>query len=473
LPKIKDEEEMDAVLLQRVLNRFRELGPEEQSRDLDGVLDLFEGASLSGSGDVYTLFVGSSFVQRMVGERYLSEIVQVMKEVLDNDRVVLTVDVLSPVKTSPKKRKTRETPPEAKPKVSSGVLAMSPEQSAAWETHLSPRYTFSNYVVGMCNQFAHAAATAIANNPSNTYNPFYVFGGVGLGKTHLVSAIGNQMKSRFPSLKILYITTESFLNEMVTALKFSKMNEFRERYRKIDVLIVDDIQFLSGKERTQEEFFYTFNALFENGKQIILSSDCMPSEIATLEDRLKSRFSWGLIADIQIPDFETKIAILRDKMTQEGLSLPEEVVFFLANTVKTNIRELEGAMIRLGAWGNLMGRPITIEVARKLLSDILPTTKDLADVERILAEVAGFYGVTAKDIRSRKRTRSMVVARHMAAYLIRDIGHKSYPEIGRELGGRDHSTIIHSCKNIEDALESDPQTMNEIEQIKKRLENRS
>jgi chromosomal replication initiator protein len=328
LPKIKDEEEMDSVLLQRVLNRFREFGPEARSRDRDGVLDLFEGASLSGSGDVYTLSVGSTFVRRMIEERYLSEIVLVVREVLNNDRIALTVDVVSPVKSPQRKKKVRETPTEEKSKVVSGVLTMSPEQSSTWETHLSPRYTFSNYVVGMCNQFAHAAATAIANNPSNTYNPFYLFGGVGLGKTHLVSAIGNQMKSRFPSLKILYITTESFLNEMVTAIKFSKMNEFRERYRKIDVLIVDDIQFLSGKERTQEEFFYTFNALFENGKQIILSSDCMPSEIATLEDRLKSRFSWGLIADIQIPDFETKIAILRDKMTQEGLTLPEEVVFF-------------------------------------------------------------------------------------------------------------------------------------------------
>ncbi len=463
---------MGSDLLQKVLNRFREFGPESGSKDLEGVLDLFEGASLCGTGDSFVLFVGSAFVQRIVSERYLSEIRGAMGEILDNPRIHLSVEVQTPVKPPVRRKKVRESPPEVKSTAVSGVLNLASESLSPWETHLSPRYTFDNYVVGMCNQFAHAAATAIANNPSKTYNPFYVFGGVGLGKTHLVTAIGNHMKVRYPNLRILYITTESFLNEMVTAIKFSKMNEFRERYRKIDVLIVDDIQFLSGKERTQEEFFYTFNALFENGKQIILSSDCMPSEITTLEDRLKSRFSWGLIADIQIPDFETKIAILRDKMHQEGLTLPEDVVFFLANTVKTNIRELEGAMIRLGAWGNLMGRPITIEVARKLLSDILPTTRDLADVERILSEVAIFYGVTAKDLRSRKRTRSMVTARHMAAYLIRDIGHKSYPEIGRELGGRDHSTIIHSCKIVEDGLESDPQMMNEIEQIKKRIESR-
>jgi len=256
----------------------------------------------------------------------------------------------------------------------------------------------------------------------------------------------------------------------VSAIKFNKMNEFRERYRKIDVLIMDDVQFLSGKERTQEELFYTFNSLYENGKQIILSSDCMPNDIPTLEGRLKSRFGWGLIADIQIPDFETKVEILKGKMAQEKIDLPMDVVYFLANSIKSNIRELEGAMIRLGAYGNLMGKLITIEVARTLLADLMPLSRESISVDRILQEVAEYYKVLPKEIRSKKRHKTLVTARHMAVFLIRELTQKSYPEIGREMGGRDHSTAIYSFKMVEEKLESDPALSADLVYLKKRLE---
>jgi chromosomal replication initiator protein len=462
---------MNHSLWEKVLEHFREFGPEPGARERDGILDLLSGVEFKGEKKEYSLIVGSSFVQRLVQERYLEDLIAVLREVTHDPEVSLEVHFQSEA-PGKKKKKQKDAAADLKKAAErpSGQIPIASSPSPSWKHNLNCRYTFENYVVGVCNQFAHAAGYAIASNPSRAYNPFYVFGSVGLGKTHLVTAIGNCMAERFPELKILYITTESFLNEMVNAIKYAKMNEFRERYRKIDVLIMDDIQFLSGKERTQEEFFYTFNALYENGKQIILSSDCMPNDIPTLEGRLKSRFGWGLIADIQIPDFETKIAILREKMKQEKVALPEDVVFYLANSVKSNIRELEGAMIRLGAYGNLMGKPITIEVARKLLSDLLPISRDTASVERIIQEVSDYYKVSPKEVRSKKRHKTLVTARHMAVYLIRDMTRKSYPEIGREMGGRDHSTAIYSFKLIEEMIESDPAISADVDFLKKKLE---
>ncbi|MHB1606958.1 MAG: chromosomal replication initiator protein DnaA [Leptospirales bacterium] len=464
---------MNQSLWKQVLDRFREFGSEPGVLERDGILDLLAGSELQGEKGHYILLVGSTFIQRLVQNRYFSDLLAAIKEVTHNPETALEVqaNAVSP----PKKKRRAKTQPQAQSDDpasvrASGSLPLHTEVLPVWNHNLNSRYTFDNYVIGVCNQFAHAAAFAIANNPSRAYNPFYVFGSVGLGKTHLVNAIGNLMVKQFPSLKVLYITTESFLNEMVSSIKFTKMNEFRERYRKIDVLIMDDIQFLSGKERTQEELFYTFNALYENGKQIVLSSDCMPNDIPTLEGRLKSRFGWGLIADIQIPDFETKVEILKEKMQQERVVLPTDVVYFLANTVKSNIRELEGAMIRLGAYGNLMGKPITIEVARKLLSDLMPTARDTVSVERIIQEVAEYYKVLPKDVRSKKRHKTLVTARHMAVYLIRDLTQKSYPEIGRELGGRDHSTAIYSFKLMEERLESDPVISSDVGFLKKKLE---
>lgn len=462
---------MNQPLWKQVLDRFREFGSEPGALERDGILDLLAGAELHGEKGQHILLVGSTFIQRLVQNRYFSDLLAALREVTHSPESVLEVQVNAA--GFPKKKRRTKTQAQAEDPSSvrmSGSLPLRVEVSPVWNHNLNSRYTFDNYVIGVCNQFAHAAAFAIANNPSRAYNPFYVFGNVGLGKTHLVNAIGNCMVQQFPGLKVLYITTESFLNEMVSSIKFTKMNEFRERYRKIDVLIMDDVQFLSGKERTQEELFYTFNALYENGKQIVLSSDCMPNDIPTLEGRLKSRFGWGLIADIQIPDFETKVEILKEKMQQERVTLPTDVVYFLANTVKSNIRELEGAMIRLGAYGNLMGKPITIDVARKLLSDLMPTARDTVSVERIIHEVAEYYKVLPKEIRSKKRHKTLVTARHMAVYLIRDLTQKSYPEIGRELGGRDHSTAIYSFKLIEERLESDPVISSDVVFLKKKLE---
>ncbi len=462
---------MNQSLWNQVLDRFREFGSDPGALERDGILDLLSGAELQAGAEGHVLLVGSTFIQRLVQNRYSQDLVTALREVTHNPEALLEVQVNAASLPKRKRRPKSSTQGEAPVSVrTSGSLPLHSEVLPVWNHHLNARYTFDNYVVGVCNQFAHAAAVAIANNPSKAYNPFYVFGNVGLGKTHLVNAVGNMMAQQFPDLKILYITTESFLNEMVSSIKFAKMNEFRERYRKIDVLIMDDIQFLSGKERTQEEFFYTFNALYENGKQIVLSSDCMPNDIPTLEGRLKSRFGWGLIADIQIPDFETKVEILKEKMLQERINLPTDVVYFLANTVKSNIRELEGAMIRLGAYGTLMSKPITIEIARKLLSDLMPTSRDTVSVDRILQEVAEYYKVLPKEIRSKKRHKTLVTARHIAVYLIRDLTQKSYPEIGRELGGRDHSTAIYSFKLIEERLESDPEISADIGFLKKKLE---
>ncbi|MDA8112983.1 MAG: chromosomal replication initiator protein DnaA, partial [Nitrospiraceae bacterium] len=338
-----------------------------------------------------------------------------------------------------------------------------------WDNHLITRYLFENYVVGESNRFAHAAAYQVSENPGKSYNPFYIYGGVGLGKTHLVNAVGNAIFRKSPEKKILYLTTESFLNEMVNAIKFNKMSEFRERYRSIEVLIVDDIQFLSNKERTQEEFFHTFNSLFESGRQIILTSDCAPNEIMTLEERLRSRFSSGLIADIQIPDFETKVAILTEKMKQEGINLSEDVIYFLATSIKSNIRELEGAMIRLGAYQTLMGKPVTIEVTRRLLSNIIQNTSMPLHTELIVNEVSTFYKVSPKEIRSKKRNRSISLARQVAIYLLRDLTQMSFPEIGREMGGRDHSTAIYAFRTVDENRDSDAILSRDIEILRRKL----
>ncbi len=465
--------DMNQSLWNQVLERFCEFGSEPGALERDGILDLLKGTVLEGGKDGYSLLVGSTFIQRLVQNRYYNDLMTAFREVTQDPEISLNV-LVQPENLPRKKKRVRQNPPqEGSPSSGSGKtipLPLGEDPSPSWNSNLNSRYFFENYVVGVCNQFAHAAAFAIANNPSKAYNPFYLFGSVGLGKTHLVSAIGNCMTHLYPSLKVLYITTESFLNEMVSAIKFNKMNEFRERYRKIDVLIMDDVQFLSGKERTQEELFYTFNALYENGKQIILSSDCMPNDIPTLEGRLKSRFGWGLIADIQIPDFETKVEILKGKMSQEKVDLPMDVVYFLANSIKSNIRELEGAMIRLGAYGNLMGKPITIEVARNLLSDLMPLSRETISVDRILQEVSEYFKVLPKEIRSKKRHKTLVTARHVAVYLIRELTQKSYPEIGRELGGRDHSTAIYSFKMVEEKLESDPALSSDLVYLKKKLE---
>ena len=313
---------------------------------------------------------------------------------------------------------------------------------------LNPRYTFEKFVVSSCNQFAHAAATAVAEQPSRAYNPLYVYGGVGLGKTHLMQAIGNRLASR-GGARMRYISTEQFMNELINAIRFERTLEFKDKYRKVDVLLIDDIQFLAGKERTQEEFFHTFNALYDAQKQIVITSDCPPREIPTLEDRLRSRFEWGLIADIQQPDLETKIAILRKKGEAEGASIPDDVALFIATNSKSNIRELEGSLIRVIAYASMSGRELTLDLAKDTLKDLLLPESTAATVESIQKLVANHYNLRVTELKSKNNSQLIALPRQIAMYLCKSMTECSFPEIGKRFGGKHHSTVIHAVNKIE------------------------
>ena len=318
----------------------------------------------------------------------------------------------------------------------------------------NPKYTFKNFVVGASNQFAHAASLAVAEAPARAYNPLFIYGGVGLGKTHLLNSIGNYVAER-GDLRIAYVTTEQFTNEVINSIRYDKMVELRRRYRNVDMLLIDDIQFLAGKERTQEEFFHTFNTLYEARKQIVLSSDRFPKEMPSMEERLRSRFEWGLIADLQQPDVETRIAILRKKSDEEGIAIGEDVVQLLAANLKSNIREIEGALIRLGAYASLTGHSINVEMAKNVLRDLLGGKRKVITTEVIQEAVANRYHIKVADLKSKRRTKTLVHPRQMAMYLCRELTDASFPEIGRDFGGKDHTTIIHACKQVQKSLEKD------------------
>lgn len=320
---------------------------------------------------------------------------------------------------------------------------------------LNPRYIFDNFVVGDSNRFAHAACLAVADSPAKAYNPLFIYGGVGLGKTHLMHAIGHVIKDKNIG-KVAYVTSEKFTNDFIYAIREERTVEFKNKYRNIDALLVDDIQFIAGKERTQEEFFHTFNSLYEANKQIIISSDRPPKEIPTLEDRLRSRFEWGLITDIQAPDFETRVAILQKKAQIDNLTIPESVIQFIADKITTNIRELEGALIRVAAYGSLIQEIMDIDTARKVLKDILPTKKPVEiTIPLIQKKVADFYNLKIEDMKSKKRTRSISFPRQIAMYITREMTEKSLPEIGKHFGGRDHTTVLHACDKISTELVDD------------------
>ncbi|MDA3904306.1 MAG: chromosomal replication initiator protein DnaA [Desulfuromusa sp.] len=330
---------------------------------------------------------------------------------------------------------------------------------------INPKYTFDTFVSGTSNQFAHAAAMAVANNPATTYNPLFIYGGVGLGKTHLINAIGNEIYKNNNATKICYYSSEKFTNELINSLRHAKMNEFRNKFRSIDVLLIDDIQFIAGKKSTQEEFFHTFNALYESHKQIIVTSDKFPKEIPDLEERLRSRFEWGLIADIQAPDTETKQAILSMKADQNNIKLPEDVIFFLANAVSNNVRELEGYLIRIGAYSSLTSTPINIEMAKKVLKDILVENSREITIDKIQKKIADHYQIKTIELKSSKRLKNIVFPRQVAMYICRKLTNLSYPEIGNKFGGKDHSTIIHAVKKIERTMKEDLQIKTTIDKI--------
>jgi chromosomal replication initiator protein len=325
---------------------------------------------------------------------------------------------------------------------------LSTESADALPGWLNPRYTFEKFVVSSCNQFAHAAAIAVAEQPSRAYNPLYVYGGVGLGKTHLMQAIGNRLAHR-GGARMRYLSTEQFMNELINAIRFERTLEFKDRYRNVDVLLIDDIQFLAGKERTQEEFFHTFNALHDAQKQIVITSDCPPRAIPTLEDRLRSRFEWGLIADIQPPDLETKIAILRKKAEADGVVVPDDVALFIATNSKSNIRELEGALIRVVAYASMSGRETTLDLAKETLQDLLVVESPAITVESIQKLVSNHYNLKVTELKSKNNSQQVAFPRQVAMYLCKRMTESSLPEIGRRFGGKHHSTVIHAIQKIE------------------------
>jgi len=334
------------------------------------------------------------------------------------------------------------------------------------QPQLNPKYTFDSFVVGSNNRLAHAAALAVAEAPSKSYNPLFIYGGVGLGKTHLLHAIGHHVMESKDGYKVVYVSSETFTNELINSIKDDQTVEFRNKYRRVDVLLVDDIQFLAGKERTQEEFFHTFNTLHEADKQIIISSDRTPKEIPTLEDRLRSRFEWGLIADIQKPDLETREAILRKKAQLENMQLPDEVILFIASNIKSNIRELEGALLRVVAYGNLNQKQIDLELTKEALKEILAGdyNKNLT-IPAIQKVVARYYNLKVEDFKSRRRTKNVAFPRQVAMYLSRELTEASLPNIGQEFGGRDHTTVIYACDKIKNCIDNDAQTEEAVNKI--------
>lgn len=335
---------------------------------------------------------------------------------------------------------------------------------------LNPKYTFDTFVIGNSNRFAHAASLAVAETPAKAYNPLFIYGGVGLGKTHLMHAIGHFVSQQNPAARVAYMSTETFTNEFINALRDNSTLDFQNRYRHVDVLLIDDIQFLAGKERTQEEFYHTFNAIHEANKQIVISSDRPPKEIPTLEDRLRSRFEWGLICDIQAPDLETRIAILRKKAQTESLDVPDDAIGYIAMNIETNIRELEGALTRVVAYSTMMRSPVTHDLAIFALKDILPPSRPKQiTIDTIKNVVAEHYNLKLQDFEIRKRTRSVAFPRQVAMYLSRELTDSSLPKIGEEFGGRDHTTVIHACDKIAEDIKADPAFAYTVEQLVARI----
>jgi len=415
--------------------------------------------------DLVVLEVPNRFVLDWVRDNYARLIQQVLSE-LSAVSYRLQIDVAGQEKDSAKTdQQARTLSKEALVRQSEVIL----QNEGQADFNLNRKYTFDEFVAGSSNQFAAAAAMAVANNPATTYNPLFIYGGVGLGKTHLVNAIGNAILKKNPSTKVCYYTSEKFTNELINSIRYNRMDEFHKKFRSMDVLLIDDIQFIAGKERTQEEFFHTFNTLYESHKQIVVTSDKFPKEIPGLEERLRSRFEWGLIADIQPPDVETKQAILKMKAEQNKVFIPEDVALFLANSSCNNVRELEGYLIRLGAYASLTSTPLNLETARKVLKDILVERSRELSVEEIIKKVSAHFNIKVVDIKSPKRLKAVVLPRQVAMYLARQLTSSSYPEIGERFGGKDHSTIIHAIRKIEKLIEENYQLRQTVESLRNAL----
>ena len=401
---------------------------------------------ISDSGVAITVRVPNTLFKDWLTKHYSGVLLEALGEVKRPESKVLFVaeGMAEPV-----------AEPEEKP-VTPVATADSPVVAAATAPGgLNPRYTFDTFIVGSSNQFAHAACRAVAEAPSRSYNPLFIYGGVGLGKTHLMHAVGQYVLQHDNSLKLTYISSERFMNEMINAVRFDRILDFRERYRSVDVLLVDDIQFVAGKEGTQTEFFHTFNALYDAQKQIVLSSDRPPHEIPQLEERLRSRFEWGLIADIQSPDLETKVAILKKKAESEAIPLPDNVAIYIAGLIKSNIRELEGSLIRLIAYASLTGRELSLDLAQDVLKNVLDQDDRAVTLDTIQKFVAEYYQLKPGDLKSRNNSKSVAMPRQIAMYLCKQLTHASLPEIGRSFGGKHHSTVIHSIKKVDELRKRD------------------
>lgn len=420
---------------------------------------------ISISDNILKLSVPNEFTKGILDTRYKDLLIQALKIVTSRKFKIEFYLESDLEEEKENEEKLKEEKKENTNDVD-GSIVVSDEMSAT----LNPKYTFQSFVIGNSNRFAHAASLAVAESPAKAYNPLFIYGGVGLGKTHLMHAIGHYILQENPKAKVVYVSSEKFTNELINAIKDDKNEEFRNKYRKVDVLLIDDIQFIAGKERTQEEFFHTFNALHEENKQIILSSDRPPKEIPTLEDRLRSRFEWGLIADIQPPDFETRMAILKKKADVEGLNVPNEVMVYIATKIKSNIRELEGALIRIIAYSSLTNRDVSVDLASEALKDIISNKESApVTVKTIQESVANYYNLRIEDLKSQRRTRNIAYPRQIAMYLSRKLTDMSLPKIGEEFGGRDHTTVIHAYEKISENLKTDEGLQSMINDITKKL----
>lgn len=430
---------------------------------------------LSMNEDTFEIGVEKLFIKEWIESRYSTEIEQTLSTLTGKhlSLVVTNMDAEKNNTTQPYQHEVvNDQPLASKPNKQSSITETVKSSTESIESNLNSKYLFENFVIGNSNRFAHAAALAVADSPAKVYNPLFLYGDVGLGKTHLMHAIGNRIKQRHPEMKVLYISSETFTNEMIFSIQKNSMEAFRNKYRNIDCLLIDDIQFLRKKESTQEEFFHTFNALHDANKQIIISSDRKPKEIETLESRLRSRFEWGLTADVQAPDLETRMAILREKADREDIVIPNDVILFIATAIENNIREIEGAFTRVSAYASFNGGAINLEEAKKALSELNNENNNKhVSIEEIQKLVANFYKIKKEDFLAKKRTRNVAYPRQIAMYICRDITDYSLPRIGELFGGRDHTTVIHACEKInkerkEDA-ELDKIIKNFIIQLKK------
>ena len=415
-------------------------------------------------GNTFRIAVPSKLAKDWLEDRFASLIQETLQAVTGTEAEVDFVVAASTSRRQSRQQEEDEDEPRPNLEEEQSDLA------SALNAELNEKFKFSSFVVGNNSRFAHAAAMAVSDSPGQAYNPLFLYGGVGLGKTHLMHAIGHEVRRRFPKKRISYLTSEQFMNEVIASIQTAQMSEFRHKYRTVDVLLIDDVQFLAGKDRTKEEFFHTFNALHEINKQIVISSDRPPKEIPTLEDRLRSRFEWGLIADIQPPDFETRLAILKSKLGTAGGYVSEDVLTFIAHKVQKNIRELEGALTRVIAFASIHQREVDSEAAARLLSDIIPAaSRRPISIDAIQRAVSDHYGIPLEELKGKRRDKHIVFPRQVAMYIVREETPSSLPVIGQAFGGRDHTTALHSIEKITNEMKEDERLRYEIQTIRERL----